>query len=143
MSQIQDNRFYGAPYPIKKHPLGLLHTQSGISQIRSDLLILLLTNPGERVMLPEFGTPLRSLVFEQNDAAVAALARQMIIDAINLWEPRIVVESIDVTNSYIDETTDRYNSEHVLHIKIKFFDPENIKEVQDLNLEVPLAGTGT
>jgi phage baseplate assembly protein W len=46
--------FLGAPYPIIKSPRGLLRTQSGINQIKSDLLVLLLTEPGERVMLPEF-----------------------------------------------------------------------------------------
>jgi phage baseplate assembly protein W len=40
-------------------------------------------------MLPEFGTPLLELVFEQNDEATAELARDMIATAIETWEPRI------------------------------------------------------
>lgn len=134
------------PYPITKHPRGLFHTQSGLNQIKSDLVVLLLTNPGERVMLPEFGTPLRTLLFEPNDTIVADEARNMIINSIKLWEPRVVIESIDVTSgdsidrrslSPLDTSEDLGN---MLHIKIRFFDPENIKEVQALELQVDLAG---
>jgi hypothetical protein len=44
--------FAGAPYPITKDPMGYFRIQSGIDQIRSDLLALILTNAGERPMLP-------------------------------------------------------------------------------------------
>lgn len=47
----------GCPYPIARNPLGLLKTATGTAAIKGDLLQLLLTNPGERVMLPTFGVP--------------------------------------------------------------------------------------
>lgn len=59
-----EEKFKGLPYPVIEHPLGLFRTQTGINTIKSDLLVLLLTNPGERVMLPEFGTPLKDLMFQ-------------------------------------------------------------------------------
>ena len=133
---------FGLPYPIQKDPRGLLYSQRGVSQMRSDLLVLLLTNPGERVMLPEFGTPLRTLMFEQNDGTIETQAREMIINSIKLWEPRIVVSAIDVSSD-VDENDlnpqdTQTQKEHILSIKIMFFDPENIKEVQELKLNVPL-----
>lgn len=137
--------FLGAPYPIRTHPRGLLHTQSGINQIKADLLILLLTNPGERVMLPEFGTPLKTLVFEQNDETLADQARQMIINSIKTWEPRITVEAIEVYNSFDEDLhpdDPMTDVDHILGIRIRFFDPQNIKDVQELKLEIPLAGGG-
>jgi phage baseplate assembly protein W len=136
--------FLGAPYPVRLHPRGLLHVQGGIDQVKSDLLILLLTNPGERVMLPDYGTPLRKLVFEPNDDTLRGTARDMIIASIRTWEPRITVEAIEVTNGFdpddLDPQDDGTARDHILGIKIRFFDPENIKEVQELRLEVPLAG---
>jgi len=137
----------GLPYPIQKDPRGFLHTQKGVEQVKSDMLVLLLTNPGERVMLPEFGTPLRDLMFEPNDGQIEAKAREMIIDSINLWEPRIVVSAIEVSS---DVDTDDLNpqdnqtqKEHVLSIKIMFSDPENIQQIQELKLNLPLdAGLG-
>jgi phage baseplate assembly protein W len=136
-------KFFGAPYPITRNPRGLLRTQNGVTQIKSDLLVLLLTNPGERVMLPGFGTPLRKLMFEQNDETVILMARQMIIDSIRTWEPRVTVQQLWV--GFADDEdlnkNEEGSKEHILAIKIDFVDPENIKEVQNLTLEVPLAGS--
>lgn len=135
-------KFKGCPYPITKHPRGLLHSQGGVEQIKSDLLILLMTNPGERPMLPQFGTPLRELVFDQNDASLAARAREMIARSIRMWEPRITIQQIDVTTAPEDSFDQESGADtgHVLGIRIAFFDPANINEVQELKLEVPLAG---
>src|ERR1022692_580229 len=87
----------GAPYPITKTPLGYLYSQKGVRQIKSDLLALLLTNPRERVMTPDFGTDFRSLMFEPADTILATAARAMIIAAIAKWEPRIAVAGVQVT----------------------------------------------
>lgn len=129
---------------MRKNSQGFFYTESGVNQIKSDLLILLLTNPGERVMLPQFGTPLRSLAFEPNDAMLRQKAKNMIVSSIKKFEPRVVIQHIEVT-SKLDELSmnaqdDRSEAESVLMIKIIFFDPQNIKEVQELKLEVPLSG---
>lgn len=135
--------FLGAPYPIVRTPRGLLATQRNLDQIKSDLICLLLTNPGERVMLPTFGTPLRRLLFEPNDRIVANQAREMIINSIKTWEPRITVEQIEILSradeSSLDSSQIQEDIEHILMIRILFFDPENIKELQELKLEVPLS----
>ena len=136
--------FLGAPYPIIKDPKGFLKTQNGINQIKSDLLSLLLTTPGERVMLPEFGTPLKTLMFNPNDATIANRAKEMIINAINTWEPRITVNAIEISNAAYREDLnpqdDLSQTENILLIKISFFDPNNISDIQELKLELPLSG---
>lgn len=136
--------FQGVPYPVKKTPKGFLYTQSGTNQIKSDMLVLLLTNPGERVMNPTFGTPLRKLIFEPNDAGLQKVAKNMIINSIKKWEPRVAIQNITVT-SKVDKTSlskddNRQEVDHILFIRIIFVDPQNIKEVQELTLEVPLGG---
>lgn len=138
-------RFLGVPYPIQKNARGFLYSQDGIDQIKSDMLVLLLTNPGERVMNPTFGTPLRKLIFEPNDAALRLQAKNMIINSIKKWEPRIAVRNIEVSskvdNTSLNKADDKQELEHILFIRIIFVDPQNIKEVQELLLEVPLGGT--
>lgn len=129
-------KFLGAPYPIKKTALGLLPTQTGLDQVKADLLILLMTNPGERVMLPEYGTGLNSLLFQQNDEEIVEKAREMIANAISIWEPRIVIKDIEVNIGSLSYSTD--DMHHALHIKIDFFDQDKIQEVQELVLKVPL-----
>jgi phage baseplate assembly protein W len=136
------NKFLGSPYPITKGPHGFFRTQSGVNQIKSDLLVLLLTNPGERVFLPDFGTPLKRLIFEQNDTALETLARNMIISSIENWEPRIVVNQIEVSSQASRSDLNSYDTyediENILSIKIIFVDPDQISEVQELRLQIPL-----
>lgn len=68
----------------------------------------------------------------------------MIINSIRLWEPRITVQQIEVSNSVdpgsLDSNDARMDLEHILFIRILFFDPEDIQDVQELKLEVPLGG---
>jgi hypothetical protein len=55
-----------------------------------------MTQLGERVALPEFGSKLHELVFNQNDQALKALARTYVVDAIRRWEPRITITRVDI-----------------------------------------------
>jgi phage baseplate assembly protein W len=138
--------FLGAPYPIVRHPLGMLRTQRGINQVKSDLLVLLLTEPGERVMLPEFGTPLKKFLFEPNTSSLVDSVKDAIANSIKMWEPRIAVSQIEVTNSAdsIERSLNPNDSKedvgHILLIRILFTDFDNIQQVQELKLEVPLGG---
>ena len=132
----------GLQYPLVKTPRGTMAGRSGVDQIKADLLQLLLTNPGERVMLPEFGTPLRKLIFEPNDAALEAIAKKMIADSITRWEPRIVVSNISVTSRFdaskLHPEDTRSELGAILGIQIEFVDPENISQVESLVLELPV-----
>jgi len=46
---------------------------------------VLLTDPGERAALPEFGAGLRRLVFAPLSAGLAATAQLMVADTLNRW----------------------------------------------------------
>jgi phage baseplate assembly protein W len=137
--------FLGAPYPLVKHPRGFFRTQSGINQIKSDLLQLLLTEPGERVMLPEFGTPLKKFLFEMNDSIILEQIRDEIANSIGTWEPRIAVQDIEVINgsdvkSSLDPNDLRQDTQHIILIKIRFTNFEDIQKIEELRLELPIGG---
>jgi phage baseplate assembly protein W len=138
-------KFLGFPYPIQKTVRGYFSSQSeDVDQIKSDLLILLLTNPGERVMNPRYGTPLKKLIFEPNDPRIVAEARNVIINSIKQWEPRVSLKQVEVLTR-VDENSlspldDKSEIDHLLTIRIVFFDPNEIQTVQELTLEVPLPG---
>jgi hypothetical protein len=141
--------FLGAPYPIAKHPRGLLHTISGVDVLKADLLSLLLTNPGERVMLPTFGTPLNTLMFEPNDEEIINQAEEMILNAIKLWEPRVVVQNItlEITNdpnsmeSSLHLEDAKEDLPHILMVRLDFSDFDDIPKINELVLEIPLGGS--
>lgn len=137
-------KFIGLQYPLVKTARGLLAQKNNVDQIKADLLQLLLTNPGERVMLPEFGTPLRDLVFEPNDVSLEAVAKKMIADSITKWEPRIVVSDISVTSNFdpndLNQNDFGEEIDAILGISISFVDPENISQIESLTLQLPLGG---
>lgn len=135
-------QYKGFPYPIVKSIGGFFKHSSGVDQIKADLLILLLTTPGERIFLPNFGTPLKDLIFDPNDATLEERARQMIIDSVTQWEPRIVVDQIEVSSivpkSYLSDDDDQTETKSILTITIHFRDPGNITDNQQLVLDIPL-----
>lgn len=129
---------------MEKTPRGLMAQKRGVDQIKADLLQLLLTNPGERVMLPTFGTPLRELFFEPNDPTLELEAKRVISEAIITWEPRVNIADIQVTSQFDneglhpDDTGDEI--EAVLGIKILFHNPDDINEIEELAMELPIGG---
>jgi phage baseplate assembly protein W len=64
--------------------------------IRQAIRIILDTDPGERVMRPDFGAGLRALLFEPINTTTIALARHRVEQALVLWEPRIDNIGVDV-----------------------------------------------
>jgi phage baseplate assembly protein W len=67
----------------------------GASAVRQSLMLLLSTQPGERIMRPEFGCDLHRLVFEPNDQTTAGLAMHYVRTAIARWEPRVEILGLD------------------------------------------------
>lgn len=135
------DKFLGIPYPVTKHAQGLFRAQGGVEQIKADLLALLLTNFGERVMLLDYGADLDRFIFEPNDDILREQVRTAITNAISKWEPRIVVSNINISIPSADKLNQDQtlsDVEHILLIEIDIFDPENIQEIEQIRLEVPL-----
>jgi phage baseplate assembly protein W len=70
---------------------------SNADQVRDELLQLLLTAPGERLFLPEFGAGLRKLVFEPASDVLRGVVKARITQALSRWlGHRLTVEVIEV-----------------------------------------------
>ena len=70
---------------------------------RDELIQLILTNPGERAFLPEFGGGVRRLVFENASETIAGVTKARITQAISRWlGQRVTLEDLQVT---IDNST--------------------------------------
>jgi hypothetical protein len=70
--------------------------------IRQAIRIILGTNPGERVMRPDFGAGLDTFVFEPVNSTTMALVKTRVEEALIDWEPRIDVEGVQVTADHVD-----------------------------------------
>lgn len=65
--------------------------------VYGELLQLLLTNPGERLFVPEFGGGVRRLVFEGGGQSTEAMAKAMISQAVSRWlNQRVELQELTV-----------------------------------------------
>lgn len=65
--------------------------------VRDELVQLILTNPAERLFLPEFGGGVRRLVFENIDETTGAMAKAILTRAISRWiGNRVTLENLTV-----------------------------------------------
>ena len=87
--------YYGFNPPFFGGQQNVLSRQSGDRLIKNDLLQLIRTSPGERVMRPTWGTFLNRSVFEQLDNTTIDNVRTSILNAIRHYEPRVNVD-VDV-----------------------------------------------
>jgi uncharacterized protein len=84
-----DMKSRGFAFPLRLDAHRRIAMSVGEQRIRESIVTILGTEQGERLMRPDFGSRLRSLVFEPNSPATANLARFYIEDALARWEPRI------------------------------------------------------
>lgn len=97
--------FFGFNFPFLSK-VDVLPPQSDVRLIKNDLLQLLLTLPGERVMNSQFGTPIRAFTFEPFDQESFNVLKEHIARAISVFEPRVILRDIQITGdsgrSHID-----------------------------------------
>ena len=88
---------------FKKHPVtNDLVVSRDASAIKQAIVNLLLTNKGERVMQPDYGSDIRSFLFEPLDFGTAVQIKNSIRYCLNRFEPRIAVQQIEVLPDYED-----------------------------------------
>ena len=78
---------------------------SGEDNVRESIAVILRTEPGERVGLPDFGAGLARFLFEPNNVATHARMQDAIRRALDRWERRIQVEAIEVAAHPADAET--------------------------------------
>ena len=94
----------GLAFPPRVDADGRLAWSAGEANVRESIHLILLTEPGERLMREEFGCGLRRYLFEPNTVTTRELIRERIERAIARWEPRVIVDEVVVAT---DETDPR------------------------------------
>ena len=94
---VEDKTFLGTgwAFPPRFTSRGTV-LSSAESDIRESLLILLATTPGERVMQPAYGCGLKMHVFDSINESSIAIIKDVIRKAVLFFEPRVILEQIDV-----------------------------------------------
>ena len=86
----------GIAFPPRIGPDGQVAWSEGEANIRESIRIILLTALNERVRLPDFGGSLSLFLFEPNTVTTRHLISDRIQKALEQWEPRILVQSVNV-----------------------------------------------
>jgi phage baseplate assembly protein W len=86
----------GISFPPRLGPDGHVAWSAGPQNIRDSIRVILLTEPGERLLRPSFGGRLRQFLYEPNTVATRRQIQEEIVRALSLWEPRINLESVNV-----------------------------------------------
>lgn len=92
----------GLSFPPRVGADGRLAWSEGEENVRESIRVILLTEPGERLMREAFGCGLRRFLFEPNTVTTRTLIREAVINAIKAREPRVVVEEVSVESDAED-----------------------------------------
>lgn len=76
---------------------GTLAFPSPEDSVRQQIRVILSVSPGELLMRPQFGAGLEQFLNEPNSISTRRAIRDRIGDALGRWEPRILLDRIDVT----------------------------------------------
>jgi uncharacterized protein len=92
----------GLSFPPCLKPDGKISTVAFEEDIDQAIRIILRTNPGERVMRPDFGAGLNAFLFEPVSVSTMHLVKTRVEEALIDWEPRIDVQEVKVLNDRSD-----------------------------------------
>jgi|TARA_B100001093_G_C26370778_1_gene818641 phage baseplate assembly protein W len=121
---------YGITLPLKRGNTGFFEQAfTSFEQAKSNLKNLLSTAKGERLMQPEFGTGLQSILFDQMTDEFEEKLQSTITESVNFWLPYITIKDIEV------DMTDEMKDMHTAKLKIQFTVGNQI-ETQEITMRV-------
>lgn len=100
--------------------------------VKQNMKMLILTNPGERIWMPDFGVGIYSFFFENISPPVLQLAESAIRDQVRTFMPFVKIRNIYM----ITNDTDPSIPLNRVNISIEYFIP-SLNFVDVLQLETP------
>ena len=94
----------GLAFPLQVDRRGGIALARDETDIEQAIELILGTAPGERPMRPEFGCGVHEFVFDTVDASTIGKMELAIREALDRWEPRVIVETVEFE---LDEISER------------------------------------
>ena len=108
-------RLYGRGMAFPPHVTdGRIAWSEGEANVRENIEIILRTEERERLNLPTFGGGLRRFLFEPNTVTTRFQIEDRIKRALQQWEPRVLVSSVDVE----EDARDPYSAIATVHYQL-------------------------
>jgi|TARA_R100000081_G_scaffold54196_2_gene26490 phage baseplate assembly protein W len=127
-NDLDEDTYVGLELPMRHGPLGFFsRTKTALEQAKSNIKNLLLTNKGERLGNPTFGTNLLSLVFSQENTDLESRVEEEIRAAMGEFLPFINIVSIET--SFSDTNKD------VAIVRLRFTLDVDVTSEENLELD--------
>lgn len=125
----------GITLPIRKGVASYFEqSYDTLTQVRSNIINLLNTRPGERRMQPTFGSRLWTLNFEPNMEILTEMAQRIVAEDVAAWVPGVTVTNIDVSLLKSEQSLDDRDI-YRLHIALDFV-VDTTKQTDTIELDV-------
>ena len=98
-------------YSLETGADGNIRKAVNVEAVKTSIDNILRTNPGERVMLPEFGAGIRGILFENMNKNLSSELIQKVQSAIEKWEPRVKLQAVNI---WLD------SDEHTVRVEVKY-----------------------
>jgi hypothetical protein len=109
---VADQRI-GLKYPFTNTNNDLFDSNFLTSdQIKTDLIMLLLTSKGERFMLPSYGNEIKKVLFSNDESEIISLLDTEIRISVENWLPIVLIKKVDVRRDSVNE--------HMFYVKIDY-----------------------
>jgi len=105
----------GWAWPVAINGTALALSQNSADDIKKNLKLLFRTQPGERLMRPDFGCDLNQFMFENYSEGLISAVESTIRVSINRYEPRVLIDGIDIiVKTGIPITLDIHLNYHIV-----------------------------
>ena len=129
---------YSPKLPLElDHHDGFSLTKTYYEVAKQNLKMLILTNPGERIMEPDFGAGIREKLFELDTSMTQEGIKQDIYSQVKKFLPYIEIQGITVDGTTGFENQKGFGDSYGLQISIEFkITTLNISDQLDIILSV-------
>jgi hypothetical protein len=123
----------GFSFPFRFDGPGRVAVASGDAKLRENVVHILMTGPGERIMRRDYGAGLRQLLHDPNNDALRAIMQHQVAKAIARFEPRVLLQDVTVGQ---DEDDARQG---VLRVSVTFT-VRRTRQTQQISVPIGLGG---
>ena len=89
--------------PLRLEPthIGFALNPTMLDVVKQNFKNLMLTSPGERMMIPDFGAGIRNFLFEQNNPLTHSAIRSKIDEQLKKYMPFVAVSNVQISDDSI------------------------------------------
>lgn len=103
----------GSRFPFHFGGRGETEISTGVEHVKHSIIRILSTRIGTQFMRREFGSRLHTLLFENNDDVLKTMIPLYVKEAIERWEPRVSITSVQVIQTQLQP--------EYLYVRVEYF----------------------